>query len=225
MKESRKQKIIMEVYNKLEKQSESYIQKHVDLQQIARDKGQNSNQLIKKNGKQILLIIFIRYFSILAQNEQKCLSRILKGFDIFYTTNYDLKNLININHLITFYRILIYRDSAISETTKFLEKFFGFDEHKKQLEKQEFYKILKETCLKTSEQQENATQQKQFLNIKNQFEIHGIFDFDPHNKNLQFLKVEKFREIFNTGLINIYEVLDQIISIPVPGKQLTMLQI
>ncbi len=65
--------------------------------------------------------VFCNYFKILRENRKVITDRILLCFDINPAEEM-LPHAITLETLTAFYRILIHRDAAISETSKFIEK-------------------------------------------------------------------------------------------------------
>jgi hypothetical protein len=101
---------IVEIYNKLVILSNSAT-KSTDIQILS------SNTDILKD--QLILSVFVGNFQILKQNKSIIRDRILLALDL---NPHDLYATVPIKTVISFYRIFIHRDTAISETIKFVEK-------------------------------------------------------------------------------------------------------
>lgn len=74
-----------------------------------------------------MLIIFIKNCSILNTANEEIILRILRGINITIKDLDNITDILTIEHLVSFYRILIHRDSALTDTILFLEKVFIYN--------------------------------------------------------------------------------------------------
>ncbi|EAR96131.2 hypothetical protein TTHERM_00128950 (macronuclear) [Tetrahymena thermophila SB210] len=209
---SKKLTVIIEMYNKLVRISEKHRQNGLMLEGESPQK-QNKLKILElvdeskanifKNQQQIYLGVFVQSFEILYQNKKQITQRILLALGLDPDKEFSY---VSLEQIIAFYRILIHKDSAISETIKFLEKFFK-ENKQQELEKEEFKRIIKLLCQQVDEKKQDY-QKSVYEYLIEKFEESGVINLID-----EYISFKKFKQIFISNTLNIYDIIDLICGI------------